>query len=307
MAKLHQFRTVGQKILFVGTGQIYTVKDSHQPYGIPTVELVEDGLLIQKDSWDDEVGPDIELVLEPYVMTKKELEKLYGMNEKYAIFVMPERIKNAPRQKGERQKYLVSRELPSVYAYKELMRKKYTRTASDLAEEAHGELDSVKEELQDWFDNLPEHFQSGDKGEQLQTAIDALEQATEFDQAYGDLGELPVYHPPLYIRPESRADRRDMAVAALEAVMDAFKSHKEHLETWTVEDVLESALETKCPGCASTDVLEGRFNHGPGCTWTPQQEMESCEENISNLECFMTDLDDAISAAQDVEFPRMMG
>jgi nucleoid DNA-binding protein len=42
-------------------------------------------------------------------------------------------------------------------------------------EECAGDVESLKDELQDWKDNLPENLQDGDKGSQLETAIDALD------------------------------------------------------------------------------------------------------------------------------------
>lgn len=47
--------------------------------------------------------------------------------------------------------------------------------AVDFAEQAKGIGEELKDELQEWFDNLPQNFQDGDKGQQLQAAIDELE------------------------------------------------------------------------------------------------------------------------------------
>jgi len=37
-------------------------------------------------------------------------------------------------------------------------------------------VEELKDELQGWFDNLPEQFQSGDKGSELEEAIQQLEE-----------------------------------------------------------------------------------------------------------------------------------
>lgn len=62
-----------------------------------------------------------------------------------------------------------------------VVRRKYSSRASRLSE-AEGEISNAKstaeelrDECQEWYDNLPENFQNGDKGSQLQEAIDALE------------------------------------------------------------------------------------------------------------------------------------
>lgn len=47
--------------------------------------------------------------------------------------------------------------------------------ACGLVGDAKSEFESLRDELQEWYDNLPENFQNGDKGNDLQTAIDELE------------------------------------------------------------------------------------------------------------------------------------
>lgn len=54
----------------------------------------------------------------------------------------------------------------------------------ETIDEARDALDSVKSEEQEYFDAMPESFQSGDKGSAAQAAIDAM------DNAYSDLEYL---------------------------------------------------------------------------------------------------------------------
>jgi hypothetical protein len=42
---------------------------------------------------------------------------------------------------------------------------------------ARDELELIRDEEQDAFDNLPENFQNSERGEDLQSGIDALEEA----------------------------------------------------------------------------------------------------------------------------------
>lgn len=49
----------------------------------------------------------------------------------------------------------------------------------NLAEGAGEEVDTLREEIQEWYDNLPESFQSGDKGSDLETCASALETLKE--------------------------------------------------------------------------------------------------------------------------------
>lgn len=41
----------------------------------------------------------------------------------------------------------------------------------------HDELESLRDEEQEYYDNMPESFQQGDKGDRAQAAIDLLESA----------------------------------------------------------------------------------------------------------------------------------
>lgn len=47
--------------------------------------------------------------------------------------------------------------------------------AEGMVEEAKGIVEELKDEVQGWFDNLPEQFQSGDKGQELEQCVSELE------------------------------------------------------------------------------------------------------------------------------------
>lgn len=55
-------------------------------------------------------------------------------------------------------------------------RKLLRQLATDLQVIA-STLDGLKDEEQEYYDNMPESFQNGDKGEKAQAAIDALQEA----------------------------------------------------------------------------------------------------------------------------------
>jgi len=49
-------------------------------------------------------------------------------------------------------------------------------------EDAKSNVEELKEEMQNWYDSIPENLQSGDKANEVQEAIDALENlASELD------------------------------------------------------------------------------------------------------------------------------
>lgn len=59
-------------------------------------------------------------------------------------------------------------------------------------DDVRSEIESLRDELQDWYDGMPENFQSGDKGDQLQTAIDELETlSSNLEDAAGTEVEFP--------------------------------------------------------------------------------------------------------------------
>jgi len=41
---------------------------------------------------------------------------------------------------------------------------------------AKGTVEELKDEMQEWFDSIPENLQNGSKAEEVQTAIDALDE-----------------------------------------------------------------------------------------------------------------------------------
>lgn len=55
-------------------------------------------------------------------------------------------------------------------------RKAIAAIASDL-ESIKSRIEELKDEEQNYFDNMPESFQGGQKGEKAQSAVDALDEA----------------------------------------------------------------------------------------------------------------------------------
>lgn len=69
------------------------------------------------------------------------------------------------------------------------------RKAQETIEEAKEVLETVKADEEEYYDNMPESIQNGEKGSQAQTAIDALDNAIsdlegfDFDQIETYLNE----------------------------------------------------------------------------------------------------------------------
>jgi ribosome recycling factor len=56
-------------------------------------------------------------------------------------------------------------------------RRKMIAATGRMLEEAKADLETARDEEQDYYDNMPESFQGGDKGDTAQNSIDALEEA----------------------------------------------------------------------------------------------------------------------------------
>lgn len=69
-------------------------------------------------------------------------------------------------------------------------RRKAIEALKSQLDEIGGDIEALKDEEQDYYDNMPESFQGGDKGDTAQTAIDALESAaSSIDEAITSLEE----------------------------------------------------------------------------------------------------------------------
>lgn len=66
-------------------------------------------------------------------------------------------------------------------------RRKTLAKLQDRVNEIRSELETVISEEQEYYDNMPESFQSGEKGEKAQAAISAME------DAINELESLDVY------------------------------------------------------------------------------------------------------------------
>jgi len=100
---------------------------------------------------------------------------------------------------------------------------------ANAVQEAFADAEGLRDELQEWYDNLPENFQNGDKGDQLQSAIDALESVTEPDVPEA-LQDIPVSFVVNQKRRKSRNDRMRDCIALLQAAGEAAANFAEENE-----------------------------------------------------------------------------
>ncbi len=132
------------------------------------------------------------------------------------------------RKKGAKQAFTVVKVFPTDVSacITEHFRVPVIRALDD----AFSEIESLKEELQEWYDNLPESFQNGDKGDALQSAISELEGVDDFRSGYKDaeIERLFKTMPGIVVWPSSgpsRSDRCCSAANAFQAVKKAIDNN----------------------------------------------------------------------------------
>ena len=159
---------------------------------------------------------------------------------------------------------------------------------------AYGEIEQLNEELTNWYDNLPENFQSGDKGDMLQEATGILGSIDEINVP-DCAASLAVTYSALK-RKASRATRRDFAVEILNSVSAALRERVEELNLMTFEEPVEE--EDAKPETEATDEVEDDS--------TPKTEDER-DSMVSDLEIAADEIENHASELEGVEFPGMFG
>ncbi len=159
-----------------------------------------------------------------------------------------------------------------------------TASVEDLVSEAFGEIESLKDELQEWRDSIPLTLQDGDKASQLDDAISSLEshEAPDVPASAGDLTGTYTKTPGRL----SRSNRRYEACAMAGAACDAVRARIEEL----------SEIEYDEDG--------KRKGAGDGEAHATEEERDS---DVSDLETLADALEEATGEWENVEFPGMFG
>lgn len=164
------------------------------------------------------------------------LNKTYG---KHALQVLADHIEEKPRKRRQQRSYELLKELPSQEEYDKLRSKKYETTISSLVSDAFSGFENLASELREWYDNLPDSFQQGDKGSTLDEAATTLEGLNQPD--IGELGENKlVFLPDLNIT--SRSARNAEACDMLNTVINWLQENHKIDGAEDLESELESAV-----------------------------------------------------------------
>jgi hypothetical protein len=122
------------------------------------------------------------------------------------------------RKRGAVRHYTVLKMLPVPAEFERQLNLKFTQSIDSAVSDAFSEIESLNDECQQWYDNLPQSFQDGDKGGELQNAIDALS-AVSMPDVPESLADLSVTHVPQR-ELNSRATRLGDAVDLLREVVE---------------------------------------------------------------------------------------
>jgi hypothetical protein len=149
----------------------------------------------------------------------------------------------------------------------------YASTIEGAVSDAMSALEELGSEVREVFDNMPESLQSGNRGDMLNAAADELEYLSAPDVPECISG-IPISFEYKPNRRPSRSDRRYEAVRMLEHARDA-------AQDWLDDD---SNAET------DAEVSEG------------ERDINSEREEV---EQFISDIEEVINSAENVEFPGM--
>ena len=147
--------------------------------------------------------------------------------------------------------------------------------------DAVSDLETLKDELTDWYDGMPENLQGGSKGDALQEAVSELDNVSEPSLSNEVTALLDTEGAKVEItyqrdrKATSRSARRYESVSMLDAA-------KEKLEMLVEERRKVEAADTENDMTAHTDITD-------------------------ELEVLAGELNDIADCANSVEFPGMMG
>jgi hypothetical protein len=103
--------------------------------------------------------------------------------------------------------------------------KPVTESTRDAVSNAFSEASDLRDELQDWLDGIPENMQNGSKAEQLQEAINILENVQEPE--YPDELDKQVTTRLWSGRKVSRPKRMSNAISRLSVVIEAIEDDEQ--------------------------------------------------------------------------------
>lgn len=163
---------------------------------------------------------------------------------------------------------------------------------SSAVSDAYSGMEELKDELQNWLDNMPESLRNGSKADELQEAIDAIESVEEINvpDCLNDGKDVPsvTYYAS---KKTSRAGRRDTITSMLSGAADA---GREYIDVLGALEYDEEIGVLKAPADADEDWSAG----------LPDTEGER-DDQVTAIEEFIEACENAQSEYDNVNFPGM--
>lgn len=158
------------------------------------------------------------------IITKTKLTKDYDEHASVVFLsgCLPFLTVMKKTHKGERTRYEVVRALPSKETYLEMKNRYYSTTIGELVSSVYNDIVELKDELESWYDNMPESLQGGDKGQILQDSISCLDSVYEPD-VDENISKISVVFVPRIPKRYSRSERHSLCVDILEFVSSTLK------------------------------------------------------------------------------------
>lgn len=103
-----------------------------------------------------------------------------------------------------------------------------TYSVGQLIDTAFAEVATLAQEMQDWYDNMHENLQDGDKGQRVEEAASALESVDQ-PEVPDLLDAVTAQHTPSTKKRQSRADRLSEARDLLQLAAECARERAEVL------------------------------------------------------------------------------
>lgn len=150
------------------------------------------------------------------------IAKLRKTYDDYAPSVLCLYLEEKPRAKREKRSFTIKHDLPSQEEYLRLKNQRYKISVENLIQDAYSEIESLAEEMREWFDNLPENLQGADKGCQIEEAADVLEGIDQISYPV-DFEIETVFYDSLNC--SSRSDRCSESASKLRHAADSIRDY----------------------------------------------------------------------------------
>lgn len=186
------------------------------------------------------------------VVTEQALTKKF---DRFAADVLSDTVaylKELDRKKGQRRKYKIVKELPDAQEYGELRDNHYTYSIKALVTGGIDEIISVKDELQEWYDSMPENLQGADKGQQLEQCVGELDQIEE-PEIPARFEDIFCVCLPAKTNGTGRGSRLAEAARELEVAMDALAKIPDYEKDEEIMNLHDAVLREAIDAARAAD------------------------------------------------------